>query len=435
MVAHSQIISVALLHHRCSLESLEKLYRALKDRFAYFEIVLLNPVLEPKAPNEQKLDSSMDSKETSATPKQYPLFSKEATLCHASTSALARNDRKVDSRRTCSRWDLGDKNGAYSFIFSAQDSKIAGLESGLFKACKEDKTSGLSTPQGAEIHDSSLQAESLNIAPPPPATSITHTIPNCRVLQVRSMAGDYKNLGALSYEIFLRHCIGDYVLFMDLQSDPLDVALAILESCHNYDITIASRTRKPYGFVQAYASRLFYKILRMFSDGEYREELSEFCVLSRKAINVLLRTQDDIKLLRFIDFDSTLKICEHPYTPTKIPRKSLLDHINLGLDMIFGRSYKLLRLGTCLCLAFAVFNGVYGIYIAISFYFMPHITQGWTSTSAYMVLSNIGLFSMLSIIGEYMRIILLKQKGAAYEIIDEQSSVVLDYTETNIKDS
>ena len=52
-----------------------------------------------------------------------------------------------------------------------------------------------------------------------------------------------------------------------------------------------------------------------------------------------------------------------------------------------------------------------------------------------MVLSNIGLFSMLSIIGEYMRIILLKQKGAAYEIIDEQSSVVLDYTETNIKDS
>ena len=153
LVAHSQIISVALLHHRCSLESLEKLYRALKDRFAYFEIVLLNPVLEPKAPDEQKLDSSMDSKETSATPKQYPLFSKEATLCHASTSALARNDRSYTTQ------NLNDL---------AQDSKIAELESGLFKACKEDKTSGLSTPQGAEIHDSSPQAESLNIARPPP---------------------------------------------------------------------------------------------------------------------------------------------------------------------------------------------------------------------------------------------------------------------------
>ena len=82
--------------------------------------------------------------------------------CHASTSALARNDRKtIDSRQTCSRLDLG-------FSLSAWDSRIAELESGLFKACKEDKTSGLSTPQGAEIHDSSPQAESINSSPPPP---------------------------------------------------------------------------------------------------------------------------------------------------------------------------------------------------------------------------------------------------------------------------
>ena len=67
----------------------------------------------------------------------------------------------LDSRQTCSRLDLG-------FSLSAWDSKIAELESGLFKACKEDKTSGLSTPQGAEIHDSSPQAESINSSPPPP---------------------------------------------------------------------------------------------------------------------------------------------------------------------------------------------------------------------------------------------------------------------------
>ena len=40
----------------------------------------------------KKVDSSfetMDSKETSATPKRYPLFSKEATLCHAVQAPLA----------------------------------------------------------------------------------------------------------------------------------------------------------------------------------------------------------------------------------------------------------------------------------------------------------------------------------------------------------
>ncbi len=43
---------------------------------------------------------------------------------------------------------------------SPSDSKILELESGLFKPRKEDKTSGLSTKRGDEIHDSSPKAES-----------------------------------------------------------------------------------------------------------------------------------------------------------------------------------------------------------------------------------------------------------------------------------
>ena len=42
----------------------------------------------------------MDSKETSANAERYPLFSKEAALCHAAAHAAARNDdKKADSRR------------------------------------------------------------------------------------------------------------------------------------------------------------------------------------------------------------------------------------------------------------------------------------------------------------------------------------------------
>ena len=45
------------------------------------------------AQKSKKVDSSMDSKETSAIAERYPLFSKEATLCHADFQS-ARNDRK-----------------------------------------------------------------------------------------------------------------------------------------------------------------------------------------------------------------------------------------------------------------------------------------------------------------------------------------------------
>ncbi len=47
------------------------------------------------------------------------------------------------------------------------DSRILEIESWLFKPCKEDKTCGLSTKRGDEIHDSSPKAESLLSRPPP----------------------------------------------------------------------------------------------------------------------------------------------------------------------------------------------------------------------------------------------------------------------------
>ena len=70
---------------------------------------------------------------------------------------------------TCSRKDFCAKNGALTigdFSLWALDSKIVELESWLFKLRKEDKTSGLSTKCGDEIHDSSPQAESLFNPPP-----------------------------------------------------------------------------------------------------------------------------------------------------------------------------------------------------------------------------------------------------------------------------
>ncbi len=84
----------------------------------------------------EKVDSSKDS------------ASAECVDCHAAAHAATRNDstnaafEKVDSKKS---WD----------------SKIVRLESGLFKPSAEIRLGRLSHKQGAEIHDSSPQAESL----------------------------------------------------------------------------------------------------------------------------------------------------------------------------------------------------------------------------------------------------------------------------------
>lgn len=258
-------------------------------------------------------------------------------------------------------------------------------------------------------------------------------ISNIRILEVSSPIGSYFNLGSMQYEIFLQHCIGDYLLFMDLSSDCVHDALAMLDYCNSYDIVIATRQTKQQNIMQKIASKAFYKTLAIFAKG-VREDYSEFCVISRKTINTLLSNQHDIKLLRLLHFDKTLSIYEYPILSSSTTKRKFLDSINLWLDIIFGESYRLLRFSSCMCLTIACANAFYMVYILYTYFFLSHVASGWASTSLYMVVMNIGLFLTLSILGEYMRIMLLKLKGAIpYEIIDEKSSVVIDFQEKNIE--
>ena len=116
--------------------------------------------------------------------------SRETMDCHATASAVSRNDnKKVDSREAQilnnsaqdskifakNAKNLNDSHAEAKMDSSteanlnepAQDSKIVELESWLFKPHKENKTRGLLTQCGDEIRDSSPQAESLILPPPP----------------------------------------------------------------------------------------------------------------------------------------------------------------------------------------------------------------------------------------------------------------------------
>ena len=49
-----RVISIALLNQHINTDSLKALSLRLKQRFAYFEILLLNPILSLNTPNNKK---------------------------------------------------------------------------------------------------------------------------------------------------------------------------------------------------------------------------------------------------------------------------------------------------------------------------------------------------------------------------------------------
>ena len=115
--------------------------------------------------------------------------------CHATASAVSRNDRKtaiskkVDSSKSPSDSKIFTQNAknlstpqteanedsrdnAQKVSESAKDSRILELQIGVFQGSQGDKTSGLSTKRADEIHDFSPKAESTSQAATPPNISI-----------------------------------------------------------------------------------------------------------------------------------------------------------------------------------------------------------------------------------------------------------------------
>ena len=187
--------------------------------------------------------------------------------CHASTSALARNDgnnaasetapnmsdsqaeAKVDSRSEAQALESTfentpttaqnmDSSNAQNLNNSAQDSRILELQIGVFQGEQGDKTSGLSPQRAEEIHDFSPKAESTKKAqstlPQQSELMYPHSIPeNANVLCLGMGLGS--GFGCLLEPSF----IGDRLCVLDADVFYEHSLLPLLEStsAHNLVLT------------------------------------------------------------------------------------------------------------------------------------------------------------------------------------------------------
>ena len=162
---------------------------------------------------------------------------------------------------------------------------------------------------------------------PPPHFSdkqIIEKSPNLRIFEVSN-----KLTKNLYYQVFLQNCIGDYLVFIDLEENDIDSFLEILTKAREYDIVIGVRKQKIQSLIQKFTSYLFYRYT-------IREDYSDFCVLNRKVINYLLKEKLDIYLLRLIQFDSRFSKCVYPFIPICNNKKTtFLILRNWGLILLY----------------------------------------------------------------------------------------------------
>jgi dolichol-phosphate mannosyltransferase len=128
----------------------------------------------------------------------------------------------------------------------------------------------------------------------------------------------------------LEHACGDVVVSLDsdLQHPPDLIPLLLARWREGYDVVLTERTDGPeVGWFKRFTSQHFYRILQRLSDTEVRPACADFRLLSRAAVDALLRLRETHRFLRGMVNWLGFRVASVPYQVA--PRAAGVSHYTL----------------------------------------------------------------------------------------------------------
>jgi dolichol-phosphate mannosyltransferase len=183
---------------------------------------------------------------------------------------------------------------------------------------------------------------------------------------------------------------------------------------------------------------MFWRFARRALQVEIPEASTPFQVLSRRAVNAVTRFKDHWRQLRL---HSSLvgESLGFEFEPIQrrpaVRRRGFLDSVLLAVDIAVGSSIRPLRFVSALGLAASALNLLYVVYVVVTYLFKAHVQEGWTTTSLQLSGMFFLLFSILTVLSEYVgRVLDESRDRPLYHVAEERNSnvVVADATRRNV---
>jgi len=258
--------------------------------------------------------------------------------------------------------------------------------------------------------------------------------PNIRLIRLSRRRGMEVALSAA-----LDHCVGDYVVTMDLRLDPISLVSAIVDSMVNGDDVVIGHYRNPRGSA---AHRMFNamtcKLAGRFLGTTLNPNTGYFLGFSRRAVNSLVRIHSKS---RFIVYDSRIVGFRNAVIDYDQQWRAGASHaqesaLRGGLNrvkMVIAHSLRPLRLAAALGLVAAFMNLLYLLYIFAVALLKRNIAEGWLTTSLTHTVMFLTLFLILAILAEYVgRILEESKEQPLYFVEQETSSAVSCYSKERL---
>ncbi|WP_167617173.1 glycosyltransferase family 2 protein [Maribellus sediminis] len=246
---------------------------------------------------------------------------------------------------------------------------------------------------------------------------------------------DRKNVGVISLSrnfglqaaitAGLDFATGDYVVIMDGDfQDPPELIPALFNKIieTQADVVSAVRSKRGEKFSKRFYIRVFHKVFKNVSEGDQVEQAGNFSILSRKAVNAILKFTESSRyfpgIRNFIGFKHEFVEYERPERTEGSAKMSQKKLFALAADAVY--SFSKWPIKACLYLGLL---GVVVFFLAIIYTLVSKFTGlapfGWSST--FLAISFFGSVQLtfLGLIGEYIfRIYKEVQKRPIYIVKD-----------------
>ncbi len=249
--------------------------------------------------------------------------------------------------------------------------------------------------------------------------SSTHT--NIKTLKLSNGFGQH-----IAVMAGLDHCSGSSIVIMDgdLQDYPEDIPLLYNKLCQGYDIVYAVKEKKNDNLFRNLSSWAFNSLMNNLSDIKLYSNSSMFRIISRKALEEVIRFREYepslTYIFSFINLPTTTIMVRSGTRQRGETKYSLFRLLNFAVSSLLSFSRKPLRVISTLGLVMSIFSFVYFVIVIFQYFLLKTEIMGWTTIIAIITLfSGVHLLS-LGVIGEYVGRIYMQTKNRPLYIVEKK---------------
>ena len=226
--------------------------------------------------------------------------------------------------------------------------------------------------------------------------------------------------------------IGDFIVIMMPESDPPELIPQILEECRKgAGIVFGVRKhRKNEPLYLRIGANIFYRFMSRIMKVQLHKNTTDFLVLSRQALNAIIKFKDRLRFLRFcgdyIGYGSDYFEYEPAFRRQKPRVRSFGEAVRLAFNMIIVNSPHPLRFVSLLGFGLSLLSVLYLGYVVIVRLLVQDVEPGWASQSLHSSIMFLFLFLVLAILCEYIGTLFAQIQGRpSYFVLEERNSSVL----------